>query len=66
MRGACYQVRLFDTSDAYCRDETEKHHNERLLCKALASYRNPNIREEVRTHSKEYLYNACLKHTYIK
>lgn len=31
-------VTLFDTADSYCLDETEKHHNERLLRKALDTY----------------------------
>ncbi len=31
-------VTLLDTADAYCRDETDKHHNERLLHKALQQY----------------------------
>lgn len=32
-------VTLIDTSDAYCVDDTEVHHNERLIRKALESYR---------------------------
>ena len=31
-------VTLIDTADAYCKDETEKHHSERLICKALQQY----------------------------
>lgn len=31
-------VTFIDTADAYCVDETEKHHNERLVRRALASY----------------------------
>jgi aryl-alcohol dehydrogenase-like predicted oxidoreductase len=31
-------VTLIDTADAYCRDESDKHHNERLIAKALAAY----------------------------
>lgn len=31
-------ITLIDTADAYCRDESDKHHNERLIAKALASY----------------------------
>ncbi len=31
-------VTLIDTADAYCRDEGDKHHNERLLCQALDSW----------------------------
>lgn len=31
-------VTLMDTADSYCIDEKDKHHNERLIAKALASY----------------------------
>jgi aryl-alcohol dehydrogenase-like predicted oxidoreductase len=31
-------VTLIDTADAYCKDETDKHHNERLIHKALQQY----------------------------
>lgn len=31
-------VTLIDTADAYCRDESDKHHNERLIRKALRTY----------------------------
>lgn len=31
-------VTLIDTADSYCRDETDKHHNERLIHKALQQY----------------------------
>jgi pyridoxine 4-dehydrogenase len=31
-------VTLIDTADSYCRDESDKHHNERLIHKALQSY----------------------------
>jgi aryl-alcohol dehydrogenase-like predicted oxidoreductase len=31
-------VTLIDTADSYCRDESDKHHNERLIYKALQSY----------------------------
>lgn len=40
-------VRLIDTSDAYCKDETEKHHNERLIRRALDSYPNQTIARQV-------------------
>lgn len=33
-----FGVTLIDTADAYCQDESEKHHNERLIAKALAQY----------------------------
>ncbi len=31
-------VTLIDTADAYCLDESDKHHNEKLIAKALKSY----------------------------
>jgi len=31
-------VTLIDTADSYCKDETDKHHNERLIAKALQEY----------------------------
>ncbi|MBW4548221.1 MAG: aldo/keto reductase [Symplocastrum torsivum CPER-KK1] len=31
-------VTLIDTADSYCQDESDKHHNERLICKALQQY----------------------------
>ena len=37
-------VTLIDTADSYCKDETEKHHNERLITKALKEYQgNTNV-----------------------
>ncbi len=31
-------VRLIDTADSYCQDESDKHHNEQLITEALNSY----------------------------
>lgn len=31
-------VRLIDTADSYCKDESDKHHNEQLIAKALQQY----------------------------
>jgi aryl-alcohol dehydrogenase-like predicted oxidoreductase len=31
-------VTLIDTADSYCQDESDKHHNERLIAKALDKY----------------------------
>ncbi len=31
-------ITFIDTADSYCLDESDKHHNERLIYKALASY----------------------------
>jgi aryl-alcohol dehydrogenase-like predicted oxidoreductase len=43
-------IRLFDTADAYCWDETERGHNEHLLARALASW--PGDRSRVRVGTK--------------
>merc|ERR1719440_12371 len=40
-------VRFIDTSDAYCLNESEKHHNEKLIRKALASYPDKSVAEHV-------------------
>lgn len=32
-------VTLIDTADSYCLDESDKHHNEKLIYKALATYK---------------------------
>lgn len=32
-------IMLIDTADSYCKDESDKHHNERLIGKALQQYR---------------------------
>jgi pyridoxine 4-dehydrogenase len=32
-------ITFIDTADSYCLDESDKHHNERLINKALASYK---------------------------
>jgi len=31
-------INFIDTADAYCLDENDKHHNEKLIFKALKSY----------------------------
>jgi pyridoxine 4-dehydrogenase len=31
-------VTFIDTADSYCQDESDKHHSERLICKALREY----------------------------
>jgi len=31
-------VTLIDTADSYCKDESDKHHNEQLIRKALRQY----------------------------
>lgn len=31
-------ITLIDTADSYCKDESDKHHNERLISKALQQY----------------------------
>lgn len=42
-------VNLIDTSDAYCKDESDKHHNERLIHKALQQYSGDTSRVLVAT-----------------
>ncbi len=42
-------VTLIDTADSYCIDERDKHHNERLIAKALATYRGETSRIIVAT-----------------
>jgi len=32
-------VTLIDTADSYCKDESDKHHNERLIAQALQQYK---------------------------
>lgn len=32
-------ITLIDTADSYCQDESDKHHNERLIAKALKQYK---------------------------
>ena len=32
-------VTLIDTADSYCKDESDKHHNERLIAKAIQQYK---------------------------
>ena len=42
-------VTFIDTADAYCRDEADKHHNERFIRKALATYPGDTSRIVVAT-----------------
>ena len=42
-------VTLLDTADAYCRDDTETGHNERLIAAALREWRGDRSRIEVAT-----------------
>jgi pyridoxine 4-dehydrogenase len=37
-RAIALGVTLIDTADSYCRDESDKHHNEQLIYKALQQY----------------------------
>jgi aryl-alcohol dehydrogenase-like predicted oxidoreductase/histidinol phosphatase-like enzyme/predicted kinase len=43
-------ITLFDTADAYCRDESERGHNERLIARALATWNGD--RSAIRTATK--------------
>lgn len=42
-------VTLIDTADSYCQDESDKHHNERLIAKALDRYEGDTSRVTVAT-----------------
>ena len=42
-------VTLLDTADSYCRDETERGHNERLIARALATWAGDRSRVTVAT-----------------
>lgn len=39
-------ITFIDTADSYCKDESDKHHNEQLIHKALASYKG-DIRQVI-------------------
>ncbi|AFZ31367.1 aldo/keto reductase [Gloeocapsa sp. PCC 7428] len=42
-------VTLIDTADSYCKDESDKHHNERLIAKALQQYEGDTSKVTVAT-----------------
>lgn len=42
-------ITLIDTADSYCKDESDKHHNERLIAKALQQYKGDASRVTVAT-----------------
>ncbi|PIG90522.1 aldo/keto reductase [Gloeocapsopsis sp. IPPAS B-1203] len=42
-------VTLIDTADSYCKDESDKHHNERLITKALQQYKGDTSQVTVAT-----------------
>lgn len=42
-------VTLIDTADSYCKDESDKHHNERLIAKALQQYEGDTSQVTVAT-----------------
>lgn len=42
-------VRLIDTADSYCKDESDKHHNERLIAKALKGYQGDRAKIVIAT-----------------
>lgn len=42
-------VTLIDTADSYCQDESDKHHNERLIHKALEQYEGDTSQVTVAT-----------------
>lgn len=42
-------IHFFDTADAYCWDDTERGHNERLIARAFASWRGDRSRVRIGT-----------------
>ena len=42
-------VTLIDTADSYCQDESDKQHNERLICKALQQYQGDTSQVTIAT-----------------
>lgn len=42
-------VTLIDTADSYCKDESDKHHNEKLIAKALQEYSGDTSKVTVAT-----------------
>lgn len=72
---ACWEagITLIDTADAYCLDDTDTGHNERLIAKALASYAGDQTKIVIATKGgcvrpggawerdgrPEHLRNAC-------
>jgi len=42
-------ITLIDTADSYCQDESDKHHNERLIHKALEQYQGDTSQVKVAT-----------------
>src|SRR5438045_1796773 len=42
-------IRLLDTADAYCRDDADVGHNERMVAEALRSWRGDHATIEVAT-----------------
>jgi len=42
-------VTLIDTADSYCKDESDKHHNERLIAKALTQYQGDRLKIVIAT-----------------
>lgn len=48
-RALALGVTLIDTADSYCQDESDKHHNERLIHKALVQYEGDTSKVVVAT-----------------
>lgn len=42
-------VTLIDTADSYCKDESDKHHNERLIAKAVTEYQGDRAKITIAT-----------------
>lgn len=48
-RAIALGVTLIDTADSYCKDESDKHHNEKLIAKALQQYQGDTSKVIVAT-----------------
>ncbi|MBD2197366.1 MULTISPECIES: aldo/keto reductase [Calothrix] len=61
-------INIIDTADSYCIDESDKHHNERLICKALQQYNGDTSHVLVATKGGyirpkgEWVFNGSPEH----
>ncbi len=51
-------ITFIDGSDAYCFDESEKHHNERLIAKALSQYNGDTSKVVIATKGGYQRFNG--------
>ena len=47
-------VNFIDTADAYCIDESDKHHNEKLISKALSNYKGTFLTSYIFHHTNPF------------